>query len=61
MMRSNPAADEFGKRRDVTGARRRIRRKRQRPARALRAAQLKLAKKRSPADWAGFVLQGEWK
>ena len=33
----------------------------QRPARALRAAQLKLAKKRSPADWAGFVLQGEWK
>ncbi len=33
----------------------------QRPAGALRAAQLKLAKKRSPADWAGFVLQGEWK
>jgi CHAT domain-containing protein len=33
----------------------------QRPAAALRAAQLKLAKKRSPADWAGFVLQGEWK
>jgi CHAT domain-containing protein/Tfp pilus assembly protein PilF len=33
----------------------------QRPAAALRAAQLKLAGKRSPADWAGFVLQGEWK
>jgi len=33
----------------------------QRPAAALRAAQLKLAKKRSPIDWAGFVLQGEWK
>lgn len=33
----------------------------QRPAAALRTAQLKLAKKRSPADWAGFVLQGEWK
>jgi CHAT domain-containing protein len=33
----------------------------QRPAAALRAAQLKLAKKRSPSDWAGFVLQGEWR
>jgi len=33
----------------------------QRPAAALRAAQITLAKKRSPADWAGFVLQGEWK
>ena len=34
----------------------------QRPAAALRAAQLRLAaRKRSPADWAGFVLQGEWK
>ncbi len=33
----------------------------QRPAAALRAAQLSLAKKHSPADWAGFVLQGEWK
>lgn len=33
----------------------------QRPAAALRVAQLKLAKKRPPADWAGFVLQGEWK
>lgn len=33
----------------------------QRPAAALRAAQLQLAKRRSPADWAGFVLQGEWK
>jgi CHAT domain-containing protein len=33
----------------------------QRPAAALRIAQLKLAKRHSPADWAGFVLQGEWK
>jgi CHAT domain-containing protein len=33
----------------------------QRPAAALRAAQIALAKKRSPVDWAGFVLQGEWK
>jgi CHAT domain-containing protein len=33
----------------------------QSPAAALRAAQITLAKKRSPADWAGFVLQGEWK
>ncbi|HEY6806995.1 MAG TPA: CHAT domain-containing protein [Pyrinomonadaceae bacterium] len=33
----------------------------QRPSAALRAAQLWLAKKRSPVDWAGFVLQGEWK
>jgi CHAT domain-containing protein/Flp pilus assembly protein TadD len=33
----------------------------QRPAAALRAAQNALAKKRSPVDWAGFVLQGEWK
>jgi CHAT domain-containing protein/tetratricopeptide (TPR) repeat protein len=33
----------------------------QRPAAALRAAQTTLAKKRSPIDWAGFVLQGEWK
>jgi len=33
----------------------------QRPAAALRAAQLQLAKRRSPVDWAGFVLQGEWK
>jgi len=33
----------------------------QRPAAALRAAQLSFAKKHSPADWAGFVLQGEWK
>jgi len=32
----------------------------QSPAAALRAAQITL-KKRSPADWAGFVLQGEWK
>jgi CHAT domain-containing protein len=32
-----------------------------RPAAALRAAQITLAKKHSPADWAGFVLQGEWK
>jgi CHAT domain-containing protein len=33
----------------------------QRPAAALRSAQMTLAKKRPPADWAGFVLQGEWK
>jgi CHAT domain-containing protein/tetratricopeptide (TPR) repeat protein len=33
----------------------------QRPAAALRTAQIALAKKRPPADWAGFVLQGEWK
>jgi len=34
----------------------------QRPAAALRAAQISLARKNhSPADWAGFVLQGEWK
>jgi len=33
----------------------------QRPAAALRAAQITVAKKRSPADWAGFILQGEWK
>ncbi len=34
----------------------------QRPAAALRAAQISLANKNhSPADWAGFVLQGEWK
>jgi CHAT domain-containing protein len=33
----------------------------QRPAAALRAAQMTLAEKRPPADWAGFVLQGEWK
>lgn len=33
----------------------------QRPAAALRSAQMTLAKKHPPADWAGFVLQGEWK
>jgi CHAT domain-containing protein/Tfp pilus assembly protein PilF len=32
-----------------------------RPAAALHAAQTMLAKKWPPVDWAGFVLQGEWK
>ncbi len=32
-----------------------------RPAAALRAAQAKMAQRRDPYYWAGFILQGEWR